>query len=85
MVVVENAAQLSKFVGVSSSLKSVKAIVVYRGDVPDAIDCNFPVYTWEQFMEVKLYPLRKHRSAQQKCARFENGNIQWVRSSASGT
>ncbi|CAM9669890.1 unnamed protein product [Scytosiphon promiscuus] len=52
VVVVENAAQLSKFVGASSSLKSVKAIVVYRGDVPDGTDCGFPVYTWKQFMEL---------------------------------
>ncbi|CAM9369790.1 unnamed protein product, partial [Hapterophycus canaliculatus] len=52
VVVVENAAQLSKFVGVSSRLKSVKAIVMYRGEVPAGTDCGFPVYTWDQFMEL---------------------------------
>lgn len=52
MVVVENEAQLSKFVGLASTLKSVKAIVMYRGDVPAGTDCGIPVYAWEQFMEV---------------------------------
>ena len=56
MVVVENAAQLAKFVGQASTLTSVKAIVMYRGDVPEGTDCGFPVYTWDQFMEVRFCP-----------------------------
>lgn len=52
VVVVENEAQLSKFVGLASTLKSVKALVMYRGDVPAGTDCGIPVYTWDQFMEV---------------------------------
>lgn len=54
MVVVENEAQLSKFVGLASTLKSVKAIVVYRGGVPEGTDCGIPVYAWDQFMEVRI-------------------------------
>lgn len=54
VVVVENEAQLSKFVGLASTLKSVKALVVYRGDVPAGTDCGIPVYTWDQFMEVSF-------------------------------
>ena len=53
-MVVENEAQLAKFVGLASTLESVKAIVVYRGGVPEGTDCGFPVYTWGQFMEVSL-------------------------------
>ncbi|CAM9925915.1 unnamed protein product [Pylaiella littoralis] len=52
VVVVENEAQLSKFVGLASTLKSVKALVMYRGDVPAGTDCGIPVYTWHQFMEL---------------------------------
>ena len=37
---------------VASELKSVKAIVMYKGEAPDVPDCGFPVYTWKQFMEV---------------------------------
>lgn len=37
---------------VASTLTSVKAIVMYRGDVPGGLDLGFPVYTWDQFMEV---------------------------------
>lgn len=36
----------------ASTLESVKAIVMYRGEVPEGTDCGFPVYTWDQFMEV---------------------------------
>lgn len=37
----------------AASLTSVKAIVMYRGDVPEGIDAGFPVHTWDQFMEVQ--------------------------------
>ena len=51
---VENEGQLSKFVGLASTLKSVKALVVYRGGVPEsAKGCGIPVYSWDQFMEVR--------------------------------
>lgn len=52
VVVVENEAQLSKFVSQAPTLKSVKAIVMYRGEVPADLKVNFDVYTWDQFMEV---------------------------------
>ena len=35
------------------TLTTVKAIVMYRGDVPEGTGCIFPVYTWDQFMEVR--------------------------------
>lgn len=38
---------------VADALKTVKAIVMYRGDVPEGTDCGFPVYTWDEFMEVR--------------------------------
>eukprot|EP00752_Nemacystus_decipiens_P012995 g11498.t1 len=52
VVVVENEGQLAKFVGLASTLKSVKAIVMYRGGVPEGTDCGIPVYAWDQFMEL---------------------------------
>ncbi|CAB1117569.1 unnamed protein product [Ectocarpus sp. CCAP 1310/34] len=52
VVVVENEAQLDKFVKLAATLTSVKAIVMYRGNVPEGTDCGFPVYTWDQFMEL---------------------------------
>ncbi len=52
MVVVENEMQLAKFVGLASTLTSVKAIVMYRGEVPEGTDCGIKVYTWDEFMEV---------------------------------
>eukprot|EP00903_Cladosiphon_okamuranus_P010212 g9671.t1 len=52
VVVVENEAQLSKFVSQAATLKSVKAIVMYRGEVPAGLTCDFQVYTWDQFMEL---------------------------------
>ncbi|CAN0006472.1 unnamed protein product [Ectocarpus sp. 12 AP-2014] len=52
VVVVENEAQLDKFVKLAATLTSVKAIVMYRGNVPEGTDCGFPVYTWKQFMEL---------------------------------
>lgn len=42
---------------VASSLEAVKAIVMYRGDVPEGTACGFPVYTWAQFMEVTTFDL----------------------------
>lgn len=40
-------------VQVADALTTVKAIVMCRGDVPEGTDCGFPVYTWDQFMEVR--------------------------------
>lgn len=45
---------LRSCVQVASALKSVKAIVMYRGDVPGGTNCGIPVYTWDQFMEVSV-------------------------------
>ena len=42
----------------AATLKAVKAIVMYRGKVPEGTDCGFPVYTWDDFMEVRSYFLR---------------------------
>lgn len=37
---------------ISDSLTTVKAIVIYRGDVPPGLNLKIPVYTWAQFMQV---------------------------------
>eukprot|EP00904_Undaria_pinnatifida_P003114 jgi/Undpi1/12803/HiC_scaffold_7.g02470.m1 len=52
VVVVENKTQLAKYLQIAHALKSVKAIVMYRGDVPEGTDCGISVYTWDHFMEL---------------------------------
>lgn len=41
---------------IGASLKSVKAVVMYRGEVPEGLEAPFAVYTWDQFMEVSFAP-----------------------------
>lgn len=53
-VVVEDEAQLDKFLKLRDRLPALRAIVLYRGSVPEKAkgEHKVPVYDWEGFMEV---------------------------------